>query len=403
MGTTGKILTALILAIALSSPVQVLAQEKLESSETCKPCHLQIYYQWAKSRHASSFTEPFFRMTFEEISKENPENAKKCITCHSPTTLLPEAGGEKLANEGVTCDFCHTVKEVDTSSELPHFVNTPGTRRGPVEDADTSFHRTAFSSLHLDSKFCGSCHDYVNPHGIKVLSTYSEWKESFYRGEEIQCQYCHLPELYRDLQYQEHEVSTRPPDHTMKGGHFPSQLRDSLKGKGEIAFTGNKAIVTLYLTNDKSGHMIPTGIPTHRVVISVVIFDERGNRLGEGETYLERVLGDGRGNPIEKPADMFLNAREVLSDNRVGPKETRKITLTIPLKGVFEKVHGTASLFYELPSPDPNLKRVRIKFSDISLEEERWNRTVLAILLIVLVITILLVGYDVFLRLKKRN
>ncbi|RMG59119.1 MAG: hypothetical protein D6713_06215 [Deltaproteobacteria bacterium] len=376
---------------------------KLESSKTCRPCHLEIYLQWSSSRHASSFTEPFFRQTFLELARRGGGEEKVCLACHSPAYTVSPEENLPLKDEGVTCDFCHTLNRITVEEGIPRFENTPGIKRGPIEEADSSYHRTAFSSLHLSSEFCGGCHDYVNAHGLRVLSTYTEWKESFYRGEGIHCQYCHLPELYEDRQYKKHPSKERPPDHTMKGGHFESQLRKSLTGRGEISFSRGEAVVRVTLRNERSGHKIPTGIPTHRVVIDAVIFNERGVKIGEGEAYIERILGDGKGNPLENPADIFLRAREVLKDNRVGPKQSKTYTLKIPVKGSVEKARGVVTLFYELPSADPNLKRVRVRFADISLEKQVFHRTVLGLFFALLLIAVVLLAYDIALRIKKKG
>ena len=100
-----------------------------------------------------------------------------------------------MTREGVTCDFCHTVADVDLAKRGHPFRLEPGpVKRGPLEFAKSPAHETAYSALHRTSPLlCAACHQYTNAQGVEVLSTYSEWKPSPYPERGETCQECHMP------------------------------------------------------------------------------------------------------------------------------------------------------------------------------------------------------------------
>ncbi|MFN4182598.1 MAG: multiheme c-type cytochrome, partial [bacterium] len=192
-----------------------------ELSSTCAACHGAIYEQWKNSMHAYAMVDPIFQKIYEALSMEQKEY---CTNCHSPLshyTVQREERG-KLILEGVTCDFCHTV----VSGEIGKGkwkLDPRGTKRGPLKDASDIAHPVAYSPLHTQSEFCGVCHQAVNEHGVAVLNTYEEWKQSAYAGQGITCQKCHMPEEIMREGTGGRGVVWRPtfPSHRFTGGHSP--------------------------------------------------------------------------------------------------------------------------------------------------------------------------------------
>lgn len=329
-----------------------------------------------------------------------------CRFCHSPVAMIPEKlkRTEITDREGVTCDFCHTVQEVRIDGDFPRYINTPGTKRGPVGKAKSPYHETAFSPLLLDAKFCAGCHEFTNQHGVPILTTYSEWEKSFYRGEGVHCQYCHLPQLYKDEQYLPgSDKPDAPPDHTMRGAHFPEKIREAVRMSAILRSRKQEATLDIELFNDKSGHKVPTGIPTHKLIVSAKLIGDRGEVIGKKQVYIERVLGNKEGNPLTSAPDIFLNARSVLKDNRIGPKEKRKLSIDFPLKKRLENLSATVSLQYELPSPDPNLKKVKINIDTITIPRSGGKFPFQTIITLLLLITAGLIVYDIVLRMKAKK
>lgn len=393
-----------IFVLCLSFPLPSLAQEKtIEPAKVCRKCHREIYEQWKSSRHANSFTEPTFRESFEAVRGKNADSASLCLFCHGPVATFPKdtLGIGLTVKEGITCDFCHTVDEVATDGKFPRYSNTPGTKRGPIDNTTSSYHTTEFSPLLLDAKFCAGCHEFTNQNGTPILTTYSEWEKSFYRGEGVHCQYCHLPQLYKDIQYLPGTKNPdSPPDHTMRGGHYPEKLREAIRMSGTLRRKSKKAILHVVVKNDKSGHKIPTGIPTHKIIIAAKLFDGEGETIGDKQVYIERILGDSEGNALTFPADIFLKASTVLKDNRIEPKEAREFTIDFPLKKRLNTLSAGVSLLYELPSPDPNLKKVRISFDTRTIPLSGPRFPFRTIIILLLAVTAALIIYDILIRLK---
>ncbi len=391
----------LFIFLLLSSlpPLSYSGEKGFETAEICKKCHGVIYDQWKSSRHSNSFTEPNFGKVYRATQSTSPDRASLCRFCHNPIATIPKGYKKEgiTEGEGITCDFCHTVKEVTIGNDFPRFVNTPGTKRGPIADARSPYHETEFSPLLLDSKFCAGCHEFTNENGVPVLTTYSEWEQSFYRGEGIHCQFCHLPQLFPGSDEE------GPPDHTMQGGYYPEKIREAITMTGTLRFRKKEAILEIELFNDRSGHKVPTGIPTHRLIVNARLNGDRGEVIGEKQVFIERVLGNREGKPISSAADMFLNASTVLKDNRIGPKEKRMLTLEFPLEKGSETLSAAVSLLYEIPSPDPVLKTVKINIDDMTIHRSGMKFPFQALILGLILITACLLAYDIFIRLKIRR
>ena len=77
---------------------------------------------------------------------------------------------------------------------------------------------------------------------MPILSTFSEWKESFYRGEGVHCQFCHLPQLF-DPQFIDAKDRKGPVDHAMVGGHSRERLAKAIPLKGTLRVSGETARV----------------------------------------------------------------------------------------------------------------------------------------------------------------
>jgi len=352
--------------IAFAAP----AEPRIYQSATiCAQCHPEIYRTWLSSQHATSFTDPSFLLPYDRIRRSNPGKAVVCEQCHNPMRFLLAQGDPRaaiFAQEGVTCDFCHSVESAKVSGPFPRYRAKPGVKYGPRGGKPgKSFHVTMFSGLHITSEFCAGCHEFKNALGLEILGTYSEWAESFYRGEGVHCQFCHLPQIF-DARFIEpgRKKDQGPLDHSMVGGHSRERLMRAIPVRAALRISGKEARVTVQLKNELVGHKTPSGIPMHRLRLTTTIYDAAGNVLGRKDDVFERVVGDGTGKPIERPELIFTAAREVLKDNRIGPKETRKITHAFTLEKA-NPVTAEVALTYEIPTPDtaPDLRMIDIPVS----------------------------------------
>lgn len=375
----GRVLAAAVVAAALAAagpsaaPAQGGEGAGFRSAAVCRECHPQIYDSWRSSEHASAFTDPAFQLPYDRIRRTAPSRVLPCEQCHNPMRFALPPGapqGSIFAQEGITCDFCHSTETVDPGGTFPRYRLRGGVKFGPGGGSEKGPHRTQFSRLHISSSFCGGCHEFRNAHGVDVLSTYSEWAASFYRGEGIHCQFCHLPQLFdaRFVDADREGTGKRkgPSDHAMVGGHDRDRLAKAVPIRAELSVRGGDARLSIRLRNETVGHKVPTGIPTHRLRLVSTLFDGNGAVLGRKEEIFARVLGDGTGKAITLPELIFTAAREVISDNRIAPKETREVVHAFPSGGAGAATAEVA-LVYEMATPDiaPELKWIEIPVSRV--------------------------------------
>jgi hypothetical protein len=348
----------------------------LKSAEVCRDCHPEVYKTWNDSMHPKTFTDPAFQLPYSRIRSENPGLVVICEHCHNPLGNMFPPDDPKaaiFAREGVTCDFCHSVEAVDRDGHFPRFVLSPGTKFGPYLDGGKSRkspHKKRFSQLHLTSDLCAGCHEFRNRFGVPILSTFSEWKESYYRGKEVHCQFCHIPQLF-GAGFIEEGKRDSPLSHEMIGGHSPARLSKAIPVRASLTVFRDTARLDVQIKNEFVGHKTP-GIPLHRIRLVTSIFDKSGILLGKNEEFFEKVVGDGEGNPLTKPEDVFTAARQVLKDNRIGPKETRDIVRTVRIGGSRPST-ATVDLIYEIPVPDnvPGKTVIDIPFSSMTVEAKK--------------------------------
>jgi Cytochrome c554 and c-prime len=345
----------------------IVKKEGYTESQVCGTCHTMIHKQWENSLHASSISDPVFLGVYNEVEKE--ENRRFCLKCHAPTVRV--TGDYKLTQpitkEGVTCDFCHTIKGVDLSKEEPFEYALGFVKRGPIKSDLEIGHENRYSEIHLKAEFCAGCHEVVNENGFHVMSTYTEWKQGPYAGKGIQCQNCHMPEEFGvpivnpEIARTQHSVTA----HTFLGGHSQINITKAATLTQVIDKANDHISVVVYVTNAEAGHSLPTGIPSRKVILTVKLLDPTGQELESKRVVYRRVLVDGEGReiPEENIKDMFLKATSVKSDNRIRPKETRREEFTFPLpKGIGGTLLVESYLYYEFSVPylEPNIMKVEM-------------------------------------------
>jgi hypothetical protein len=140
----------------------------------------------------------------------NGEMGDFCVSCHAPMALregfvdggvIAEDTPEHL--KGITCYFCHSVKNVtgDNNAEV-ELANDDIMRGGIIGPIEPSAHGVSFSRF-MDrnnpesSKFCGGCHDIVNDKGVHLERTFAEYKETIFAQHGtpnfLSCPTCHMP------------------------------------------------------------------------------------------------------------------------------------------------------------------------------------------------------------------
>lgn len=256
---------------------------------------------------------------------DRPTEFGGCADCHAPG-MSGKAGGRDLLDateiayeNGVHCDFCHKVADVDlalppgTAGRLrvqrPHetFQSGPpgGKVRqvmfGPLLDVPNPNMGGSLQPQFATATFCAGCHEALQPAlvpgttlaprfaaGLPVHTTYTEWLASPYAKGGVPCQHCHMPpndalDSSADLGNAETASITfgfpRPSDqirrHIFRGplvSLSPQSLRlidSALTSSVKATFTAGQLDVDVSVANLGCGHAVPTGDPM-RVIVMLV-------------------------------------------------------------------------------------------------------------------------------------
>jgi hypothetical protein len=336
----GVLLLALVVP-ATAAPETELKPDAVNGARRCAQCHQDIYAMWSRSMHSAAWKDPIFQASYMQAYLETRGEAKKiCLSCHAPVAALTGDLDlqEEISREGITCDFCHSVVSVDREREgSPFELKLDGIKRGPLADADSPVHAVASSPLHQSSEFCSGCHEYTNAHGVDVFTTYTEWRASPQAAEGKTCQNCHMPEtpgktVRSGLGSDRKKINL----HNISGMHSREQVQRAATAK--ILHVRRKepdlAVVRVEVANVGSGHSIPTGMPTRKLVLEVFLYHQ-GNLVKRFERIYQKTLEDERGRVIASDHEAMLNSWRVRDDNRLRPGEKRieKFTATVPETG----------------------------------------------------------------------
>ncbi len=230
-----------------------------------------------------------------------------------PANPLTTAG---FSQEGITCDFCHKIGGVvlDSETRLPK-PDMPGILSmllyRPAEGEQIFFgtvldvnRRVSYLPLESESEFCAPCHYGVFggvvgvgsvAGGTLIYNSYGEWLDSPYSDPEtgLTCQQCHMPVSDADwFVFPERGGLTRDyvqlHNHTMPGAADETLLQNSVTMTSQAERRGDRLEVEVSITNDQTGHDIPTDAPIRSMILVVEVVTADGNSL---------ALLDGPTNP----------------------------------------------------------------------------------------------------------
>jgi len=287
--------------------------DKFSTPEYCgASCHTDFYRQWQQSMMSQSYTHHWDEIEYFQLAVPHAERDSMvagvkagCNGCHAPLSYLagdvppprPEEGSR--ANEGVQCDFCHSVVGIsaDTAYNFNWVVEPGDVKYGPRESADSPNHKGAKSEFLASTEFCGSCHNEKSPYDVWVKSTQLEWMDGPYAEDDTRCHDCHM--TYAEGQTA--SMGKTYPDaaqHLFHGAHVTGKVQGTVELKiwselDEI-IPGEPAIFKVALFNQKTGHKFPTGSVEDRIVwLHVEATDAEGNTYHlpvdpkgfEGEEY----------------------------------------------------------------------------------------------------------------------
>ena len=341
-----------------ASAQQAFPSSAFTAAETCGGCHADIYEQWSETILSQAYRDPFYRARMQEAVRDTQGRlADFCIKCHSPIGVfagehLPIDGSRMsaIAVRGVQCDFCHTISGIDGISN-GGYLNTPGNvKRGPFKDAVSPFHETAYSTLHTRAEICGICHDIYNPdNGLRLESTYFEWREGPYGKQNITCQDCHMtpgPGVTkpnpgqaaiggpaREHIYTHHFVGANVlygnRELAIERLRAAAQLSISVPEKVE---SGKMVTLDVTVRNVGAGHYLPTSLTYIRQMwLEVEVKDADGQSLFRDQVMYNTILEDANG--LHDGTVPAWRAESIYRDHRIPPagQVTESFSLMVPL------------------------------------------------------------------------
>jgi hypothetical protein len=278
--------------------------------KNCGDCHSSIIYeQWRNNGHAQAATNPLFMDLYNGTDAEGnkgaqpgfrldyPHSLGNCANCHAPAAAVKNVIGvdmnklEGVEKLGVSCDFCHKVKDVHLkeNTSMNTGVMHMDLRRppeghqaffGPYTDVPNP---DAYAPIQSASLFCAPCH-LGGFWGVPIYESYSEWLASPYAAKGITCQNCHM-----------HPDSVTTNFAPGRGGlerdpltipsHFDFGTRDSafmassvkMETKGDVL--NDTLRVNVEITNATAGHHIPTDQPMRNLILLVRATNALGKEL----------------------------------------------------------------------------------------------------------------------------
>ena len=123
-----KTLTAFMISLVMANVSFAQSSNRLQvtdfkTSANCKQCHEQIHDQWTTSMHSQSYRDPVYQAFLRRIDEEKQGRLTAfCVSCHAPLATMTHSVPAKLFDgqpkpalleQGVACEFCHTIAGSD--------------------------------------------------------------------------------------------------------------------------------------------------------------------------------------------------------------------------------------------------------------------------------------------------
>jgi MYXO-CTERM domain-containing protein len=390
------------------------------SPEKCSACHPEQYEQWLDSPMqkggmntwvydiydgTGTGTEalPGFIYLRDSVFAEN-NPASECASCHQPEPWARkpfEPLGDRSQPtrgmlHGVSCDVCHRIADIDISK--PNFPGIfPGvvtlTRPqnkdwevmyGVLGDVDyevTGWMRASYQPQ-LRSEICAACHqdandpnenhDFESPESIISEPTYLEWVATPYADPDselhAECVDCHMAPTNAKAACD--RVSLNRPAGDVRShrivGTSAEFLENAVSMTMDAEIVGDSLEVEVAITNDRTGHHVPTGVTIRNMILLVEAWQEsNGEPLEHTGSTVIHDLG-GLGDPAEgyyaglpgrlyaainqaesgASPTFFTEAVAIVSDNRIPALATDATSYSFAVPEEAGEIEVRARLIY---------------------------------------------------------
>jgi hypothetical protein len=276
---------SLIFGLALGTSKGLQAKVDWNNAESCKECHADIYKEWESTRHAQAWKSKQFTEQSQNRTKTD------CLPCHAPKPIFESGIGKECIlrddsrEAGVTCITCHRQNK---------------TSLGPYKDSKAECN-PAFTNSFEDNSTCQMCHK----------NTSEEWKTSSFskKGSKnySNCAKCHMKPVKRAAA--KGGAVREVFQHVTYGGYDLKALQESVRDLTVVAENGK---VHISLTNDLTGHTLPSGTNGRQLLIMTAVKDENDKTVDMHREVYEK--GDNKDKkdtsiPVDKKADMTYDLK----------------------------------------------------------------------------------------------
>lgn len=310
-----------------------LVVNDFDSAQSCQSCHPNHFEQWSGSMHAYAMKDPTLA-ALREIGQSAYINALDgaCIQCHS--LVARETGAvpwgpfdyDQLPaqiREGVGCDVCHVITGLHSLSNADVLLTPGDTKFGSIQDPVANpAHLSEYNRLYTESEYCGACHDLVTNSGLQLEAVYREWRAGGFAETGKTCSDCHMP-AYQGTAAVGGPVRT-VHDHRFVGVDlalvdFPNRtdqlrrvtdlLRSALSVEADVPGStspGDTLDIQIRLTNDGTGHHVPSGVPFVRQMwLALVLTSGTDTLFATGQLDANDDLMDDHSSFPERDSALF--------------------------------------------------------------------------------------------------
>ena len=347
------------------------------SAVSCRVCHsgsmeFNEYQEWSEDGHSHVLTDPYFWTMYTGTdssgrssestgwditgsghkvrTREDPlygpgllldrsNDPGNCAYCHLPALIqgstpvgsvqnaIANARGGLVSaqTEGITCDICHKVTDVDIGSNRLPYSDRPGVLSlqyafsannnplifGPTLNVQPLPGKSMVCSpVFSEGKFCAACH-YGKFSDTLIYNSYGEWLESKRYSQRVtspdgvqtienpnyrSCQDCHMlsEEMVKGTPIARREACSLSSDAFHEFNHnmmkyesgIPQMIADAASLDVDTELQAETIKLVVRVKNEKAGHKFPTDSPLRHLILVVEALDESGNLmpLVSGET-----------------------------------------------------------------------------------------------------------------------
>ncbi|MCW8130197.1 MAG: hypothetical protein KIS92_07605 [Planctomycetota bacterium] len=290
---------------------------RFTQSSQCIDCHSQIYAEWRKDQHATSWSEEIFRSFSINYTKD------ECLSCHAPKPML-EVGltnapvlRDANRSDGVDCITCHQLN---------------GQSHGTL--GSKAVCGGIFKEELKTSQACYHCHATHN--------LFKEYLASEYPARGVTCQDCHMEKVTRRVaDGGPVRVTRRHVFHN--GGHDVEGLKKALA----LAMAAKDGKLTVTVTNIGAGHGVPGEINNRVVRLEVSVQVGKGKKTEDGREVDDVDEVQAHEAIFRAPPRL---ARDKVPSTQILPGQPRVLEYALPVP----RGRVVATLTYKLEASSLN-------------------------------------------------